>query len=390
MRQPLGVVAGITPFNFPCMVPMWMFPLALACGNTFVLKPSERDPSPSLLLAELLREAGLPDGVFNVVQGDREAVDALLAHPDVKAVSFVGSTPVARHVYEAGARHGKRVQALGGAKNHLVVMPDADPEQAVDALIGAAYGSAGERCMAVSVAVLVGDAADRLLPGLAAARALAEGRRRHGRPASRWGRSSAPRRCAASRATSTPAWPRAPSCWSTAAACASPAARAASSPAARCSTGCTPSMSIWREEIFGPVLSCVRVADLGEALELVNSHEYANGASCYTADGHSGARVRAPRARRHGRHQRADPGADGLARLRRLARAACSATCTPTARRACASTRGRSRSCSAGPQATAKGPSSPCRPRADGAVASDCGGRGRHPPCIPRGSPHVR
>src|SRR5688572_32480082 len=167
LRQPLGVVAGITPFNFPCMVPCWMFPIALACGNSFVLKPSERDPSPSLFMAELLKEAGLPDGVFNVVQGDKIAVDALLTHPDVKALSFVGSTPIAQYIYETGAQHGKRVQALGGAKNHMVVMPDADLDQAVDALVGAAYGSAGERCMAISVAVLVGDVGDRIMPLLA-------------------------------------------------------------------------------------------------------------------------------------------------------------------------------------------------------------------------------
>src|SRR6202020_319326 len=164
IRQPLGVVAGITPFNFPAMVPMWMFPIALACGNTFVLKPSERDPSASLLLAEMLKEAGLPDGVFNVVQGDKVAVDALLAHPTIQAVSFVGSTPIAEYVYREGTKHGKRVQALGGAKNHMIVMPDADLDQAADALVGAAYGSAGERCMAISVAVTVGSAtADALL-----------------------------------------------------------------------------------------------------------------------------------------------------------------------------------------------------------------------------------
>src|ERR1700742_5155134 len=164
VRQPLGVVAGITPFNFPVMVPAWMYPVAIAAGNTFVLKPSPIDPSPSLMVAELLREAGLPDGVFNVVQGDKEAVDALLAHKDVQAVSFVGSTPIANYIYETGARTGKRVQALGGAKNHLVAMPDADPEKVVDALMGAAYGSAGERCMAISVAVLVGSAADTVMP----------------------------------------------------------------------------------------------------------------------------------------------------------------------------------------------------------------------------------
>jgi methylmalonic acid semialdehyde dehydrogenase len=166
IRQPLGVVAGITPFNFPCMVPCWMFPVALACGNTFVLKPSERDPSPAILMAELLTQAGLPPGVFNVVQGDKTAVDRLIEHPDVRALSFVGSTPIAQYIYERGAHFGKRVQALGGAKNHMVVMPDADVDQVVDALIGAAYGSAGERCMAISVAVFVGEAADRVLPKL--------------------------------------------------------------------------------------------------------------------------------------------------------------------------------------------------------------------------------
>ena len=163
MRQALGVVAGITPFNFPVMVPCWMFPVAIACGNTFVLKPSERDPSPSLFMAELLKKAGLPDGVFNVVQGDKLAVDTLLNHPDVKAVSFVGSTPIAQYIYETGAHHGKRVQALGGAKNHMVVMPDADVDQVVDALIGAAYGSAGERCMAISACVAVAAIADDLV-----------------------------------------------------------------------------------------------------------------------------------------------------------------------------------------------------------------------------------
>ncbi len=156
VRQPLGVCAGITPFNFPAMVPMWMFPVAIACGNTFILKPSERDPSAGMRLAELLKEAGLPDGVFNVVHGDKEAVDAILHHPGIAAVSFVGSTPIAEYIYTTGTANGKRVQALGGAKNHMVVMPDADLDQAVDALMGAAYGSAGERCMAISVAVAVG------------------------------------------------------------------------------------------------------------------------------------------------------------------------------------------------------------------------------------------
>jgi malonate-semialdehyde dehydrogenase (acetylating)/methylmalonate-semialdehyde dehydrogenase len=183
MRQPLGVVAGVTPFNFPVMVPMWMFPVALACGNTFVLKPSPIDPSASLFMADLLKEAGLPDGVFNVVHGDKEAVDALLAHPQVQGLSFVGSTPIANYIYETGARNGKRVQALGGAKNHMVVMPDADLDQAVDALIGSAYGSAGERCMAISVAVLVGDVADKIMPALIERTRCRDGPHRHRRGA---------------------------------------------------------------------------------------------------------------------------------------------------------------------------------------------------------------
>src|SRR5688500_9008110 len=166
IRQPLGVVAGITPFNFPAMVPMWMYPLAIACGNTFVLKPSERDPSAANFCAQLLAEAGLPAGVFNVVHGDKVAVDRILEHPQIAAVSFVGSTPIARYIYETGTRHGKRVQALGGAKNHMVVLPDADMELAADAAVGAGYGSAGERCMAISVIVAVGNAGDRLVPML--------------------------------------------------------------------------------------------------------------------------------------------------------------------------------------------------------------------------------
>ena len=166
MRQPLGVVAGITPFNFPVMVPMWMFPVAIACGNTFVLKPSERDPSASIRIAELLSEAGLPDGVVNVVQGDKVAVDALIEHPHIAALSFVGSTPIAEYISKEATKRGKRVQALGGAKNHLVVMPDADLDHAADALLGAAYGSAGERCMAISVAVAVGKTADKLVQKL--------------------------------------------------------------------------------------------------------------------------------------------------------------------------------------------------------------------------------
>ena len=291
LRQPLGVVAGITPFNFPCMVPMWMFPVALACGNSFILKPSERDPSCSLFMAELLKQAGLPDGVFNVVQGDKVVVDALLTHPDVKALSFVGSTPIAQYIFETGAHHGKRVQALGGAKNHMVVMPDADIEQAVDGLIGAGYGSAGERCMAISVAVLVGDVADKIVPKLAerartlkikngmeldaemgpivtkqaleriegyiglgveeGAKLVVDGRvdAQTGKPFEVKGHEGG------------------------------------------FFTGGTlfdhvkPGMRIYKEEIFGPVLSCVRVKDLAEAVKLVNEHEYGNGVACYTSDG---------------------------------------------------------------------------------------------------------
>ncbi len=288
MRQPLGVVAGVTPFNFPVMVPMWMFPVAIAAGNTFVLKPSPIDPSPSLFIADLLKQAGLPDGVFNVVQGDKEAVDALLVHPDVKAVSFVGSTPIANYIYETGAHHGKRVQALGGAKNHMVVMPDADIDQAVDALIGAAYGSAGERCMAISVAVLVGDVAERLMPkliertktlkvlngtNLAAemgpivtdvahkritgyidqgvkegAQLLVDGRT--------FVNAQAGEGCANG-------------FWM----------------GGTLFDHVTPDMRIYKEEIFGPVLSCVRVADFGQAVDLINAHEFGNGVSCFTRDG---------------------------------------------------------------------------------------------------------
>jgi malonate-semialdehyde dehydrogenase (acetylating)/methylmalonate-semialdehyde dehydrogenase len=288
MRQPLGVVAGITPFNFPVMVPMWMYPVAIAAGNCFVLKPSPLDPTPSLMMAQLLKEAGLPDGVFNVVQGDKDAVDALLEHPDVKALSFVGSTAIAQKIYETGARHGKRVQALGGAKNHMVVMPDADLEQTVDALIGSAYGSAGERCMAISLAVLVGDAADRIMPMLAerteqlkiknGAELDAEmgpivSSAAHGRITGYIGAGEEEG--------------------------AKLVVDGRKFQAAKAGAGCangfwiggslfdhvTPEMKIYKEEIFGPVLGCVRVPDLAAALDLVNSHEYGNGVSCFTRDG---------------------------------------------------------------------------------------------------------
>jgi malonate-semialdehyde dehydrogenase (acetylating)/methylmalonate-semialdehyde dehydrogenase len=283
LRQPLGVCAGITPFNFPAMVPLWMFPLAIASGNTFVLKPSERDPSASLALAAMLREAGLPDGVFNVVQGDKEAVDALLAHPDVEAVSFVGSTPIAEYIHREAAARGKRVQALGGAKNHLVVMPDADLDQAADALVGAAYGSAGERCMAISAAVVVGSIADPLVAKLVERiRKLKIG---DGMEDSDMG----PLVTSAHRERVT-----------------SYIEDGVSSGADLVVDGrgleirgrergfflgptlfdrVTPSMRIYRDEIFGPVLSIVRAPDFASALELVNTHELGNGVACYTRDG---------------------------------------------------------------------------------------------------------
>lgn len=288
MRQPLGVVAGITPFNFPVMVPMWMFPVAIAAGNTFILKPSPTDPSPSLLMAELLRQAGLPDGVFNVIQGDKESVDALLAHPDIQAISFVGSTPIANHIYETGARHGKRVQALGGAKNHMVVMPDADIERTVDALIGAAYGSAGERCMAISVAVLVGDVGDRLMPTL-----LERTRNLKVLDGTNLAAEMGPIVTAAAHGRI---------CGYISKGIEEGAQLLADGrvfDGAKAGAGCeqgfwmggtlfdhvTPDMTIYKEEIFGPVLSCVRVKDFGEAVKLVNDHEFGNGVSCFTSDG---------------------------------------------------------------------------------------------------------
>jgi malonate-semialdehyde dehydrogenase (acetylating)/methylmalonate-semialdehyde dehydrogenase len=284
VRQPLGVCAGITPFNFPAMVPMWMFPVAIACGNTFVLKPSERDPSASILLARLLKEAGLPDGVFNVVHGDKVAVDALLHDPRIAAVSFVGSTPIAEYIYRTGTASGKRVQALGGAKNHLVVMPDADLEQAVDALIGAAYGSAGERCMAISVAVAVGSVADPLVERLAErAKALKINAgtdeaaemgplvtRAHLDKVTGYvgaGVSEGAKLVVDGRGVTVPGHEN-----------------------GFFLGGCLfdhvkPEMSIYREEIFGPVLSVVRVPDFETAVDLINRHEYGNGVSIFTRDG---------------------------------------------------------------------------------------------------------
>ena len=292
LRQPLGLVAGITPFNFPCMVPCWMFPIALACGNTFILKPSERDPSASLLMAQLLKQAGIPDGVFNVVQGDATVVNSILQHPDIKAVSFVGSTPVARHIYMEGARNGKRTQALGGAKNHMVVMPDADLDQAVDALIGSAYGSAGERCMAISVAVLVGDVADKIMPRLAErARTLkiADGTLEDAEMGPIITRDSVQRisgcieegrASGASLVVDGRVDPKSGERFSV------QGREQGFWLGGTLFDHVQPSMKIYRDEIFGPVLACVRVKDFSEAVRLVNSHEFANGVSCYTRDGH--------------------------------------------------------------------------------------------------------
>jgi malonate-semialdehyde dehydrogenase (acetylating)/methylmalonate-semialdehyde dehydrogenase len=285
MRQPLGVVAGITPFNFPAMVPMWMFPVAIACGNAFVLKPSERDPSAGVRLAELLKEAGLPDGVFNVVHGDKAAVDALLTHPDVAAISFVGSTPIAEYIYATGAAHGKRVQALGGAKNHMVVMPDANLEQATDALMGAGYGSAGERCMAISVAVAVGSAGDALIEKLAPrVRALKVGpgtapesemgplvTRQHLEKVRGYveqGVKEGAKLVVDGRGNKAPQGYE----------------------GGFYLGGClfdrvTPEMKIYTDEIFGPVLSVVRAPDFESAVKLVNGHEFGNGTAIFTRDG---------------------------------------------------------------------------------------------------------
>jgi malonate-semialdehyde dehydrogenase (acetylating)/methylmalonate-semialdehyde dehydrogenase len=282
IRQPLGVVGGITPFNFPAMVPMWMWAPAIACGNTFVLKPSEKDPSASVYTAELLKQAGVPDGVFNVVHGDKVAVDALLEHPDVAAISFVGSTPIARYIYETGTKHGKRVQALGGAKNHMIVLPDADIDMAADAAVSAAYGSAGERCMAISQVVAVGDAADRLveairlrLPKIKVGSGLdegvemgplvtrehrdkvagyIEGARAQGATVVADGRESAPDGGGFFLGVSL-------------------------------LDDVTPEMDAYKDEIFGPVLGVTRVDTYDEAVRLVNENPYGNGTAIFTRDG---------------------------------------------------------------------------------------------------------
>jgi malonate-semialdehyde dehydrogenase (acetylating)/methylmalonate-semialdehyde dehydrogenase len=281
-RQPLGVCAGITPFNFPVMVPMWMHPVAIACGNTFVLKPSERDPSASNLIADLYAEAGLPDGVFNVIHGDRVAVDALLSHPDVAAVSFVGSTPVARYVYESGTRTGKRVQALGGAKNHAVVMPDADLDFAANHLTAAGYGSAGQRCMAISIAVAVGDVANPLVERLRE-KAVQVKVGSGFDPDSEMGPVVTPE--ARDRIVHYIS--------EGAAAGAEPVVdgRDLDVDGDGFFVGPTlfdrvePEMSIYTDEIFGPVLGVVRVESLDDAIALINSNSYANGAAIFTGSG---------------------------------------------------------------------------------------------------------
>ncbi|HEY1325531.1 MAG TPA: CoA-acylating methylmalonate-semialdehyde dehydrogenase [Casimicrobiaceae bacterium] len=288
LRQPLGVCAGITPFNFPAMVPMWMFPVAIACGNTFVLKPSERDPTLSVRLGELLQEAGLPDGVFNVVHGDKEAVDAILAQPTIRAVSFVGSTPIAKYIYETGAAHGKRVQALGGAKNHAVVLPDADLDFATEAIIGAGYGSAGERCMAISAIVAVGDVADPLVERLAArARRVTLG---PGQTNVEMG----PVITCAARDRITGLIDKG---------CAEGAKLVVDGRkpsvaghengfyvGATLFDHVTPQMTIYREEIFGPVLAVVRAESLEQAIDMINANPYANGAALFTRSGYAARR----------------------------------------------------------------------------------------------------
>ena len=284
IRQPLGVVAGITPFNFPLMVPLWMIPVALACGNCFILKPSEKDPSASLKLAALLKEAGLPDGVFSVVQGDRTAVESLLAHPGIQAISFVGSTPIAEAIYRGGTAAGKRVQALGGAKNHLVVMPDADLDDATDALMGAAYGSAGERCMAISVAVAVGDSADKLIAKLEPRiRALKVGpgtdseaemgplvTREHREKVKGYvdtGVKEGAKLVVDGRGMSLQGYENGYFIGGS------------------LFDNVTTDMTIYKEEIFGPVLAVVRTPDMAGAVRMINDHQFGNGVSLFTSDG---------------------------------------------------------------------------------------------------------
>ena len=286
-RQPLGVCAGITPFNFPAMVPMWMHPMAIATGNTFVLKPSERDPSASILVAELYAAAGLPDGVFNVVHGDKVAVDALLDHPDVAAISFVGSTPIASYVHRRASEQGKRVQALGGAKNHAVVLPDADLDFAAGHLIAAGYGSAGERCMAISAVVAVGHGRGR-----AHRAAAARGGRHHGRPGRRRGqRHGADRHPAGPGPDRRLRQPRRAGRRHPGGRRPQPGGRTgtrtASSSAPRLFDHVATDMDIYTDEIFGPVLVVLRADSLAQAIELINANPYGNGTAVFTSSGHA-------------------------------------------------------------------------------------------------------
>ena len=284
LRQPLGVCAGVTPFNFPVMVPLWMIPLALVTGNCFILKPSERDPSASLLMARLLTEAGLPDGVFNVVQGDKSAVDDLLQHPDIEAISFVGSTPIAEYIYQQGTARGKRVQALGGAKNHMIVMPDADLDQAADALIGAAFGSAGERCMAISIAVTVGDVADRLIEKLLPR--IDQLKVGNGlQPDSEMGPLVTAGHKAKVIGFIDEGVAQGAQLIVDGRDLTVPGAEQGFFVGATLFDNVTPEMSIYRQEIFGPVLGLVRVPDFASAVALINAHEFGNGVSCFTSDG---------------------------------------------------------------------------------------------------------
>lgn len=285
VRQPLGVCVGITPFNFPAMIPLWMFPVALACGNTFVLKPSEKDPSCPLRLAELMKEAGLPDGVLNVINGDKTVVDALLIHPDVAAVSFVGSTPVAEYVQKTAVAHGKRVQAFGGAKNHAVVMPDVDFDQTADAIVGAAYGSAGERCMALSVAVAVGDkVADALIAKLIPrVKALQIGFGDD--PKAEMGPLISQAHKEKVRAYVTTGEQEGATLLVDGRNVQVKGHEKGFFMGGSLFDHVTPDMRIYREEIFGPVLCVVRVADFDQALKLVNEHEFGNGTAIFTRDG---------------------------------------------------------------------------------------------------------
>ena len=284
IRQPLGVVAGITPFNFPAMVPMWMYPIAIACGNTFVLKPSERDPSAANFCAQLLADAGLPPGVFSVVHGDKVAVDRLLEHPKVAAISFVGSTPIAQYIYETGTRHGKRVQALGGAKNHMIVLPDADMEWAADAAVSAGYGSAGERCMAISMLVGVGSAADKLVPLIK--ERIAKLRVGDGQdPQSEMGPLVTRAHLDKVRGYVDAGVKEGAALLADGRGLKVAGREAGFFLGPTLFDHVTPAMSIYKDEIFGPVLSMTRVATYDEAIALVNRNPYANGVAIFTNDG---------------------------------------------------------------------------------------------------------